>query len=70
MVAKCKDCNSVFYFEGKKGSKLSNHKCKCGGNHQRMIYGCVDEMTVFKETNGNLWINLYNTFVPFKPYVN
>lgn len=37
MDAKCKNCNQAYDFHAKKGRKLSEQRCKCGGVFERMI---------------------------------
>lgn len=36
MEARCKDCSSRIIFRATRGGKLSNYKCKCGGQYERM----------------------------------
>lgn len=36
MWARCKNCNKAFDFRNKRGAKLSECKCQCGGNFERL----------------------------------
>jgi hypothetical protein len=38
MIARCTSCNALFNFKAIRGSKLKDHRCKCGGEYQFIAY--------------------------------
>lgn len=43
MRARCTTCSEVIEFRNKRGAKLSNYTCKCGGKFEIMSFANVTE---------------------------
>jgi hypothetical protein len=69
MWARCKRCDSVIDFRNKRGNKLSNYKCGCGGGYE-LLYNCTviginpispsETYNYPKDGIGNKWYGLKN----------